>query len=141
MARVAKALGNLVGESVFIGGAVAPLLQTHPPFSRARPTKDVDATVATRSDLDCERLNERLRTTGFRLDPLLPGHVERWISPDGDWLDLVPSGDHAGGSGQRWDQLAIETSVQADLGAGVTDGHASAPAFLAIGSRGPISGG
>jgi len=132
MARVAKALGNLVGEVVFIGGAVAPLLQPHPPFSRARPTKDVDATVATRSYLDVERLNERLRTAGFRQDPLVPRHLHRWTTPEGDWLDLVPAGDPAGGSGQRWDQLAIETSVQADLEEGVTVRHARAPAFLAL---------
>jgi len=132
MARVARALGDLTEELVFIGGAVAPLLQTRPPFPRARPTRDVDATTAFRSYRDLERLHGQLSAAGFRQDPAAPGHLHRWVSPAGDWLDLVPAGDHPGGSGQRWDWLAVETSEHADLGDGVVVRHASGPAWLAL---------
>jgi hypothetical protein len=36
VAIVARALGDLAGEVVFIGGAIAPLLQIDPPFREAR---------------------------------------------------------------------------------------------------------
>ncbi|MCU0381989.1 MAG: hypothetical protein MUE58_12445, partial [Chitinophagaceae bacterium] len=49
-----------------------------------------------------------------------------------DWLDLVPSWSHPGGSGQEWDRFALQSSVSADLGDGVMVRHASAPAFLAL---------
>lgn len=132
MARVARALGHLSEELVFIGGAVAPLLQTRPPFARARPTRDVDATTASRSYRDMERLHQQLAAAGFRQDPSAPGHLHRWVSPAGDWLDLVPAGDHPGGSGQRWGRLAIETSEHTDLGEGIVIRHASAPGWLAL---------
>lgn len=132
MARVARAIGDLREELVFIGGAVAPLLQAQPPFPRARPTRDVDATMASRGYRDLGHLHARLAAAGFRQDPADPRHIHRWVSPSGDWLDLVPSGDHAGGSGQRWDQIAIETSERADLGGGILVRHASGPAFLAM---------
>ncbi len=132
MARVARAIGDLREEVVFIGGAVAPLLQTHPPFPRARPTRDVDATAESRGYADLYRLHARLAAAGFRQDPADPEHLHRWVSPAGDWLDLVPAGDHPGGSGQRWDRIAIETSERADLGGGTIVRHASGPAFLAL---------
>lgn len=132
MARVARAIGDLREDVVFIGGAVAPLLQTHPPFPLARPTKDVDAMTESRGYADLHRLQSRLTAVGFCQNPADPQHIHRWVSPAGDWQDLVPAGDHSGGSGQRWDQIAIETSEQTDLGGGIIVRHASAPGFLGL---------
>jgi hypothetical protein len=58
--------------------------------------------------------------------------VHRWSSPTGDILDLVPAGAHWGGSGQAWDQIAIESKVLVDLGEGLVIAHANAAAFLAL---------
>ena len=49
MAAIVTALGEWGQRIVFIGGAVAPLLQTDPPLPRVRPTDDVDAIAATLS--------------------------------------------------------------------------------------------
>jgi len=130
--RVAIALGPLVEQVVFIGGAITPLLQTDPPFGEARPTKDVDAVTASATYGDVGRLHEALRAQGFRQDPGETQHLHRWTSPDGDWLDLVPSGSHPGGSGQEWDRFALQSGVSVDLGDEVMVRHASAPAFLAL---------
>ena len=130
--RVASALGDLARDVVFIGGSVAPLLHVDPLFPRPRPTRDVDAVIATRNYADIGRCQERLRARGFRQDPTATHHVHRWVSPDQDLLDLVPAGAHLGGSAQRWDMVALETSVDAEMGGGVTIRHASAPAFLAL---------
>lgn len=128
---MAFALGDLVEDVVFIGGAIAALLHTTPPFDRPRPTKDVDGVTASSKYSDVEDLHERLRARGFRQDPGYTSHVHRWRSPDGDALDLVPAGQHLGGSSQVWDAVAIETSIWAEIG-NVRLRHASAPAFLAL---------
>lgn len=130
--RVAIALGPLAERVVFIGGAITPLLQSDPPFGEARPTRDVDAVTASATYADVGRLHEALRAQGFRQDPGETMHLHRWTSPDGDLLDLVPSGSHPGGSGQEWDQFALQSSVSVDLGGGLRVQHASAPAFLAL---------
>lgn len=132
LARVATALGDFSQQVVFVGGAIAPLLQTDPPFGAPRPTKDVDAVVASRGYWELKTLHERLTSLGFRQDPSEAQHMHRWVSPDGDLLDLVPAGAHAGGSGQVWDQLALDTGVESELDDGVTVRHASGPAFLAL---------
>jgi hypothetical protein len=45
--EVAIGLDGLLDRIVFIGGAIAPLLQVEPPFGSARPTGDVDAIAVT----------------------------------------------------------------------------------------------
>ncbi len=62
--RVAVALGELAGEVVFIGGAIAPLLQDDPPFEEARPTRDVDAVTASTSYAEVGGLHGGSRTGG-----------------------------------------------------------------------------
>ncbi len=142
IARVAEALGDLRDRVVFIGGAIAPLLQSHPPFPRARPTKDVDAVTATTSYSDLEALDRALRAREFRT-PAAPAiadnaegrpqtHVHKWVAPGGIEFDLVPSGAHFGGSGSAWDQHAITLSETLEIRAGLPIKHANAPSFLAM---------
>ena len=130
--RVAQALGAIADDVVFIGGAVAPLLQTDPPFDVPRPTKDVDAIVGSTSYAEVGRLHDQLRALGFTQKPDRTNHIHRWWSRAGDALDLVPCGEHLGGTGQEWDQEAITSSTKADLGDGVVVRIASAPVFLAL---------
>jgi len=131
VAVVAAELGDLAAGVVFIGGAITPLLQTDPPFPRARPTSDVDAVIATSTYSESQRFQAELVRKGFRQDPKDPRHVHRWRGPSGIPFDLVPSGEHLGGSGNPWDAIAIETAINATLAGGVRIRHASAPAFLA----------
>jgi hypothetical protein len=131
LARVARALGPLNARLVFIGGAVAPILQTTPPFSSARVTKDVDGVAATTSASDHAVLQDALRARGFR-EGTTEAHAHRWIAPDGSLFDLVPAGDHLGASGQLWDQLAIQTATELQLEADLRIRHVNAPVFLAL---------
>ncbi|HEV8454106.1 MAG TPA: hypothetical protein VGQ24_04405 [Gemmatimonadales bacterium] len=132
IARIAAALGDMLSDVVFIGGAIAPLLHSDSPFGEPRPTKDTDAVVASTRYSDVEVLHERLRRRGFRHDPADREHMHRWLSPENDILDLVPAGSHPGGSGQIWDRIALETSAEVDLGIGGKVRYAGAPAFLAL---------
>jgi predicted nucleotidyltransferase len=124
-------LGALANDVVFIGGAIAPLLHTSSPLPRARPTKDVDGVLASYRYGDADQLHRSLRQRGFRHDTTHTAHVHRWIAPSGVLFDLVPAGDHTGGSGNEWDAEAIESAVEMTID-GVTFRHASAPAFIAM---------
>jgi predicted nucleotidyltransferase len=127
---VAVELGDVAGRVVFIGGAITPLLQTDPPFPRARVTSDVDGVIASTAYADQERLRAELTERGFR-QGMDTKHVHRWVTPSGIPFDLAPAGSHLGGSDNPWDVVALETAIQLEIGNGVTIRHVSAPAFLA----------
>jgi hypothetical protein len=94
IAKLATALRDLNEHVVYIGGAIAPILQTEPPFSSARITKDVDGITAAGSYSAHAKVPRRMRELGFREDAR-GAHAHRWIAPDGILFDLVPAGVHA----------------------------------------------
>jgi len=128
---VARALGALADEVVFIGGAVAPLLHTEHVLPTARTTNDVDAIVASLSYRDYDKVARAMRTLGFTLVTDAAGHVHRWRSPDGIPFDLVPAGEHPGGSGSALDALAVQSPVVVTID-GVTLRHVAAAIFIAM---------
>jgi len=137
--EVTRALGPLADRVVFIGGAIAPLLQSHPVSAAIRPTKDVDGVAKTATYSDFDDLQAKLRARGFRSrgtmsDPT--GHAHRWVSPGGVLFDLVPAGDHLSGSGNPWDQVAARRAVAIDLAIGdeppLIAHHADAVSFIAL---------
>ena len=139
LCAVADALGPLVDRVVFIGGAIAPLLQTHPISPRVRPTNDVDGVAITASYSDFHRLQEDLRRRGFQqraIEAEATPHAHRWTTPDGGLFDLMPAGTHLGASGNPLDRIAIESaeSIQIERPGAATlvVHHASAPAFLGL---------
>ncbi len=130
VARVARALSELSADVVFIGGSIAPLLQSDPVLPRVRPTRDVDAIVASTSYASQHTREARMRMLGFTTDT--SGHAHRWRAPDGTPFDLVPAGEHLGGTGSEWDQAAIDTAVFSEVEPGLRIRHASAPGFLGL---------
>ncbi|MGQ0766170.1 MAG: hypothetical protein ACT4OZ_10940 [Gemmatimonadota bacterium] len=112
--RVARALGPLSARVVLIGGSLAPILHTDPQLPRPRPTHDVDGVLDAPTYTALGDLQAELRATGFKEEPLA-GHAHRWHSPDNDIVDLVPPQELVGGSGQLWDQLAIEFFEEREL--------------------------
>jgi len=128
---LARELGTLANEVVFIGGAIAPLLHTDSLLPHPRPTKDVDGVIASHNYSSSARLHGALRQRGFRHDLSDTAHVHRWVAPNGELFDLIPSGGHAGGSGSAWDAEAIASAISVTLD-GVAFRHASAPAFIAM---------
>jgi hypothetical protein len=63
--RAATALGPLVDEVVFVGGATIVLWITDPAAPPPRPTVDVDVVVEVTSRLGYERFGERMRGRGL----------------------------------------------------------------------------
>ncbi|WP_310569579.1 hypothetical protein [Gemmatimonas sp.] len=141
--RIARQLGALCERVVFIGGAVAPLLQSDDVIPRVRPTNDVDAVIATSSYAELGPLRDALRARGFSEAAVPPEHgatthMHRWIAPDGGGpFDLVPVGEHPGGTGAVADAYAVESAVRIDLRQKDGDApcivrHASPVAFLML---------
>jgi predicted nucleotidyltransferase len=126
-----RELGPLADSVVFVGGAIAPLLHTESPLPAPRATKDVDGVVASHRYADSERLHRALRKQGFRHVTAAGAHVHRWVAPSGELLDLLPVGDHSGGTGNTWDAAAIASAISVTID-GVTFRHAAAPAFIAM---------
>lgn len=130
--HVALALADINESVVYIGGAIAPLLQTESSFRSARVTKDVDAIGAASTYSAHGSLQAALRTRGFREDVSGTGHAHRWIARNGIVFDLVPAGTYLGASGQAWDRIAVDTAEPFEIAPGLVIRHASAPAFLAL---------
>ena len=63
--KVAKALGDLNDEVVYVGGAMVSLYIDDPAAEDIRPTKDLDLTFQITSFAQLEELRERLIAKGF----------------------------------------------------------------------------
>ena len=129
--RVVRALGPLAEGVVFIGGAVAPLLHTDPVMTLARQTKDVDGVVASLGYAGFEALSAQLRARSFRHVATPGAHAYRWVSPDSDLFDLIPSGPHLGGTDSAIDAIAIETAVPVEVD-GVRFRHVAPATFMVM---------
>jgi hypothetical protein len=66
--RAAVALGSLLDEVVFVGGATVTLWITDPAAPAPRPTKDVDVVVEVASRTALHDFEARLRAQGFAED-------------------------------------------------------------------------
>jgi len=71
---VARGLGNLKDDMVFVGGAVAELYANNPAASHIRPTYDVDCVIELSSRIAHARLEEKLRAKKFANDTT-QGHL------------------------------------------------------------------
>ncbi len=128
---IARAIGALADEVVFVGGSVAPLLHTERVLAGVRATKDVDGIVASASYGDVDRLASTLRAQGFTHVTDTTAHMHRWRSPAQILFDLVPAGKHPGGTGSDWDALALRSPVVVTIN-GVTFRHVTAAVFIAM---------
>lgn len=82
LVRVARGLGDLRPEVVFVGGAVVELFVTDPAAPRPRFTEDVDVVVEITTRAEWSRLGERLRSRGFREDRREGAPICRWMLGD-----------------------------------------------------------
>src|SRR6056297_59685 len=63
--KVAKALGDLCEEVVFVGGAMVSLYIDDPHAEDIRPTKDIDLTFKITTTAQLERIRTLLNQRGF----------------------------------------------------------------------------
>lgn len=127
---VADALGPLVDQLVFIGGAVAGLLITDPLAEAVRSTQDVDA-IAQEARARFHQVEKEVASRGFRRDPD-SAVICRWVHCEsGIVFDLMPVDPAVFGFLNRWYRYAAETAEVQDLGDGLLIRRATAVAFVA----------
>jgi len=98
---VAKGLGDLLNEIIFVGGAVAELYADDPASSDIRPTKDVDSIIELSSYKEHTDLEEKLRTRGFANDTSPGAPICRWIFKDIK-IDMMPADEDILGFNNQW---------------------------------------
>ena len=77
--EVAKRLGPLLSEVVFVGGCTTGLFITDAAAANVRPTFDVDVIAEITSYADYATFSERLRALGFREDTSKGAPLCRWL--------------------------------------------------------------
>ena len=107
---VAKGLGELKKDMVFVGGAVAELYANDPAASDIRPTLDVDCVIELRTRLQHSRLEENLRTKKFVNDTSKGAPICRWIYYD-ILVDIMPTDVNILGFTNKWYVEGIENKI------------------------------
>lgn len=130
LTAMARAMGPLCDQVVFVGGCATGLLIDNPKLMDVRPTEDVDAIVEVASLAGYHQLAEQLVQRGFRQTMEHNTPPFRWF-----WnrmqLDLVPLDEKVLGFANPWYRAGYEASVLIALEDGLNLKHLSAPYFLA----------
>lgn len=130
LTAMARAMGPLCDQVVFVGGCATGLLIDNPKLMDVRPTEDVDAIVEVASLAGYHQLAEQLVQRGFRQTMEDNTPPFRWF-----WnrmqLDLVPLDEKVLGFANPWYRAGYEASVSIALEDGLSLKHLSAPYFLA----------
>jgi hypothetical protein len=110
------ALGKLVDEVVFVGGATVALWITDPAAPPVRVTEDVDVIVEVTTRSAYYSFEERLREAGFREEQHV---ICRWLHRDSDLvLDAMPADASILGFENRWQREALPHAVGVELPSG-----------------------
>jgi hypothetical protein len=114
----AAALGPLVPEVVFVGGATVGVWITDSGAPPPRPTLDVDVVVGVASRGHFAHFEERLREQGFSEDQD-SGVICRWQHDASPLiLDVMPSDPDVLGFASRWYDTVVREPLEHDLPSG-----------------------
>jgi predicted nucleotidyltransferase len=126
----AALLRPMLGDLVFVGGAVTSLLVTDEGAGLPRVTLDVDAIVEISSYAEYTAFGERLRALGFSEDTSEGAPLCRWVH-SGTLLDVMPLDERILGFSNRWYRVAMETATTHQLLRDLEIRVVTAPYFLA----------
>lgn len=126
--EVARGLGELKNEVIFVGGAIVSLYADDPAADEIRPTQDVDMTIEITNYVGWVDWEEKLREKGIFPDRERPNICSYKL---GDIpLDIMPSEATGIGPANRWYAYGFEDNFWENI-----DEEAirifSAPCFLA----------
>lgn len=127
---VARALGDLCDELVFVGGCAAGMLCTSVQAPPPRATSDVDLVAEVTVLADYHLLEARFAERGFSRDMSPDAPICRWRVGEVE-VDLMPTDERVLGFSNRWYPAAIATAMPLALPSGMRIRLISAPAFLA----------
>jgi len=127
---VARQLGPLLPEFVFVGGCATGLLITDTGSAPVRITRDVDVIVKLSSYQEYMQLTGRLKGLGFKEDNSEGAPLCRWVIDDMR-LDVMPTASAILGFANRWYADAIQASRELELAPGLKIRLVTSPFFLA----------
>jgi hypothetical protein len=128
---VAAALGELLEEVVFVGGATTALYIDDPAAPSPTPSDDVDFVVQVGSKLAYDRLENRLRQKGFK-DPDSDENAPICRKYYKDIkVDVMPTDEKILGFSNRWYKEAIQKKRKVSLPSGIEIAVFSLPYFVA----------
>jgi hypothetical protein len=127
---VARALGDLCGQVVFLGGAVVDLYATDPAAPEPRPTMDVDCIIDISTRSGYAELEDTLRRKGFVNDRSQGAPLCRWIV-EGIKVDVMPLRSDILGFANVWYDEGFRHTHPTFLGDGVSINLLDTPYFLA----------
>ena len=128
--HVAKRLGDLKDKVVFVGGCATGLFITDPAMPEVRATQDVDVIVDVASWVEYYRIEEALRSRGFKQDMSENAPVCRWLV-DAIKVDIMPTQEDILGFSNRWYLPAINNADHIELEKNLTIRLVTPPYFLA----------
>jgi hypothetical protein len=124
-----SALGKLVDEVVFVGGATVGLWISDPAAPPLRPTDDVDVVVEVATRSEFYEFEAKLRDAGFTEDRE-SGIICRWRHrKTGLLLDAMPSRADILGFENEWQAATIPHAIVYQLPSGVTI-RAAPPVYM-----------
>lgn len=127
----AQALGPLVHDLVFLGGASIQIWISDPAAPTTRATNDVDVISAVTTRVEYYRLARRLKERGFSEASDSPV-ICRWNHPATNLvLDVMPQEQNVLGFSNPWYPHAIETSIERKLPSGAYIKAANPAAIIA----------
>ncbi len=126
----ADALGDLLKDVVFVGGATVTLWITDPGAPPVRPTRDVDVVVEVATRTAFHEFEAQLRARRFSEDQE-EGVICRWRHPSGLILDAMPSDPSILGFANQWQGAAIPHAIEHRLHSGTIIRAVSPPYLLA----------
>lgn len=125
------ALGSLVEDIVFVGGATIGLWITDRAAPEPRPTKDVDVIVEVTTRRQYAAFEQRLRQNRFR-EAHESGIICRWRHADRDLLlDVMPTDASILGFANRWQAEAFPHALERVLPSGARIAAVSPPFLVA----------
>lgn len=127
---VARALGDLCEDLVFVGGCVVDLMLTDTAAAPSRVTYDVDLVVQVAALAGYHKLEEEFVRLGFQRDISKDAPICRWRLQNLE-VDLMPTDTRILGFANRWYPLAMQTAQRIILPSGITIRLIAAPVFLA----------
>jgi predicted nucleotidyltransferase len=131
MATIAKRLGPLKDDVVFVGGAVLSLLIDDAAGTPVRPTDDIDVIIDVSNRTAHARLEEQLRGLGFKHDTSQGAPLCRWIV-DAIVVDVMPADGEILGLRNIWYPQTIAHAIEREIVDGLTIRIAAGPYFVAM---------
>ncbi len=127
---VARKIAPMIEKVAFLGGATTGLLITDPAAVEIRPTLDVDIIVEILSRTEYYKLEDTLKSLGFKQSMKKDDPICRWLTGY-IILDVMPTNEEILGFSNMWYSEALRNSVYIEIAKNFNVRVVTAPYFLA----------